>query len=335
MDFAKPKRLVKAIAQGKNVKSNLPVKGAANGKPLPVYAVAKPQALPIRVVYHLGGSLAAAQEVAPIRPGIAPPTEVVVEPSMIDRRAIKKVNGLTPRQDAMARWVAHGATIADAYRLAYRPTRTEPRVTSNHAARVSVHPKFRNAVMVYENAIENESRQQSVSTQDFVKGRLVIEAQDAPQAQARLKALELLGKTEGMFLNVTKTETKMDEFQLETLKTKLEQRLSDVLTRLGVGQVLDSEPAVSSRNAENPLEKTQAIPLEGGTPLKEDGSHPPPAHTMSLTGMVGMDLPSDPPSFVGSPFLDMVPSELSTDKGLIEADQGLTIEPSSTIEEEK
>lgn len=252
---------------------------------LPVIQTDTPHALPPMYAYRIGQGMVAS---LPMNPDHAPP-RVVALPTPTGAR--RTVNGLTARADAMARWVAHGATLTDAMRMAYRSTATGLALTRS-AARVARNPKWRSAVDQYAAKMAEERKQASIPVHDFVMLRLAHEAQTAKTDAARVASLRLLGMTEGMFTTVHKRETTLDPKQLDQLKAKLDQRLRDTLARLGNGvvPVRGTEPAAiegeilpgEGYTPPDPLVATQEDPHEPNTmALERVPLSPGPIHPLS------------------------------------------------------
>lgn len=250
---------------------------------LPIIHTDNPQGLPPVYAYRIGQGMVAP---LPANPDHDPP-KVVVLPKAGQAR--KTTNGLTARADAMARWVAHGASIADAMRMAYRSKKTGSALTAQ-AGRVARNPKWRAALALYVERIQEERRQATVGMRDFVTLRLAHEAQTAKTDAARVASLRLLGMTEGMFTTVHKRETTLDPKQLDQLKAKLDQRLRETLARLGGAAVPVHGPDPEAIEAE-------ILPPEGyssGDPLVASGSHA----TMPDT-IVGTQSPHSPAPLPG------------------------------------
>ena len=183
-------------------------------------------------------------------------------------------NGLTPRADAMARLVARGATLSDAYRAAYQ-TKSDltPEQATYAAYRITHKPVWSSAIGLYREEMERKRSQAVVNMRDFVLGRLTLEAQTAGESSSRIRALELLGKTEALFTDVRRTERSINPKDLEALKTQLYQRLSTALGRynpalsLGMGTA-NSPPSAPAE------EKGSREPHPPGSPLESERDPP-------------------------------------------------------------
>lgn len=250
--------------------------------------------VPANIVYTSGGGLIPG---LPADPDLAQALTVTTVRHM---RNARLPNGLTRRADIMARLQARGASLSASYRAAYSSQQPDPIKVAAAAQRVARLPSYRAQVDNYRAVLEYEARQQVVGIEDFVKSRLVSEAQTARNDGARIRALELLGKTEGMFVDIKRTEKALSPKDLGTLKNELNQRLKDSLLRIAPqlaalqglshtagtdipsGEILEPEthpghtPLVEYWD---PPTKKDTIPPTGspvlehtGTPL--DGTHP-------------------------------------------------------------
>jgi len=205
------------------------------------------------------------------------PLDLDIPPAQIsgERRAGRILaNGLTPRADAMARLVARGATLSDAYRAAYQSKPDLAPIQASQAAnRICHKPEWRGAIDQYRREMEAKRAQAVVNMRDFVLGRLTMEAQTAGESSSRIRALELLGKTEALFTDVRRTERSINPKDLEALKTQLYQRLSTALGRynpalsLGIGTA-NSPPSATAE------EKGSREPHPPGSPLESERDPP-------------------------------------------------------------
>lgn len=244
-------------------------------------AARQPQTLPANVVYTVNGGL---------MPDI-PPSPDMLPQCPIDwhtpAQHIRRVYGLSPRADAMARFVAHGVTLSDSYRAAYRANAL-PLTISRRANSIATSDRFKASVHWYSSALDRIATQRTVNMVDYVKSRLVLESQHADVSGSRIRALELLGKTESMFIDVKRTERVLDATQVASLKVQLEQRLRTVLARLGSGPSrdpgteADHEGGIESLDSGphavlSPLSTHEGPPNRiYANPLKHTPDYPPP-----------------------------------------------------------
>lgn len=245
-----------------------------------------PQSLPSSVVYTIGGAIVPD---LPRYPDADMPEHVDIPDAPRGKATLH--NGLTARADAMARWVAAGATLADAYRNAYSPPASKtPAAIQRSATLITCKPKWTVALQYYREERQAKQSQTSIPVADFVKGRLVLEAQHARQDSARIQALRLLGMTEGLFTTVHKTERTLDPAQLASLKDKLDQRLRSVLGRLGGTfhnasyTALDASDPISSVSGQDDPQM-EVLPLLAA---REPSSRP---DTIPVTGSAEIEAP--------------------------------------------
>lgn len=189
----------------------------------PVIVSGTPETLPARVVYTLDGNLVSAM------PGDLdlPPPEYVTVPY----RKGRLPNGLTQRADAMARMMARGLEASNAFRDAYNERQSNPRRVATRAMHVMRHPCFESVRGRYVWEMRKEQAQRIIPMKTYVIGKLVDESQMAEQASARIRALELLGKSVSLFTDVRRVETFTSD-DVSKLKEQLFQRLTDVAQRM-------------------------------------------------------------------------------------------------------
>jgi hypothetical protein len=135
-----------------------------------------------------------------------------------------KHSGLTARQQAFVLAVSKGLTYSDAYRQAYGAERSTPQTISVEANRLLNNPKI--AVLLEQKI----SRQESVvlaskaNTEAHIKAQLLEHAHNFKTESGKLKALELLGKSVGMFTD--RVESTVIKQSPEDLKKQLSQHLA-------------------------------------------------------------------------------------------------------------
>ena len=135
-----------------------------------------------------------------------------------------KHSGLTARQQAFVLAVSKGLTYSDAYRKAYGAENSTPQTISVEANRLLNNPKI---AVLLEKKLE---RQESVilaskaNTEAHIKARLLEHANEFKTESGKLKALELLGKSVGMFTD--RIESTVIKQSPEDLKKKLSEHLA-------------------------------------------------------------------------------------------------------------
>ena len=109
-------------------------------------------------------------------------------------------NGVSPKQSAFAAFVAEGDSYTEAYRKAYDASKMKEQVVWNAASRLAKNAK----VMTYITALKKKDATALEAhdrlSKDWILERLQDEAQnEGNPAATRVRALELLGKTSGLF----------------------------------------------------------------------------------------------------------------------------------------
>ena len=131
---------------------------------------------------------------------------------------------LTLKQQTFADSIAAGQTQAAAYRSAYDAADMAPATVWNEASKLVRHPEVSDRVdhLQRESALSAATRREA--TRNFVFRELAALAMDAPTSNARLKALELLGKSVGMFT---------DRVEVEEVERSAEEIEASIRMRLG------------------------------------------------------------------------------------------------------
>lgn len=108
---------------------------------------------------------------------------------------------LTAKQEAFARRLAAGETQADAYRHAYSSEGMAPPAVWSEASRLAANPKVAARVLSLMAELEEMRRMAALDREEAILKRLEHEATTARTDGARVRALELLGKHLGMFMD--------------------------------------------------------------------------------------------------------------------------------------
>lgn len=135
------------------------------------------------------------------------------------------ISRLTQKQELFARELAEGRRSSDAYRVAYDADRMTAPTVWAEASRMSRHPKVAARVDALIEEKEAIRRMLSLQHADAILARLEHEALTARSDNARLKALELIGRHLGMFTD------KLEVTQVETA-AEIEARIAEKLDRL-------------------------------------------------------------------------------------------------------
>ena len=149
----------------------------------------------------------------------------------VTRKSAIQPNGLTLKQEEFALAVFSGKSFSDAYRLAYDAENMQPATIHRQAYELAIHPKVAARLDELHSQKERERRMQSLSRSDLVLKQLEAIALDGDmQDGARVRALELLGKSVALFTDRVETEDKTDRTAAE-----IERDLKEKLQRLGLG----------------------------------------------------------------------------------------------------
>ena len=109
-------------------------------------------------------------------------------------------NGISPKQSAFAGFVAEGDSYTDAYRKAYNASKMKDQVVWNAASRLAKNEKVQGYITALKKKDATAVKAHDKLSKAWILERLQDEAQnDRNPAATRVRALELLGKTSGLF----------------------------------------------------------------------------------------------------------------------------------------
>ena len=137
----------------------------------------------------------------------------------------KEEKPLTGKQEAFAKLVAGGAVLSDAYRECYAADSMKDSTVWSEACRFAQNPKVSARIKDIQADMEADRRTIERRREEWVLKRLSEEADQADNASSRIRALELVGKTVGMFTDRVEqsdtTERSASDIERE-LRAKLE-----------------------------------------------------------------------------------------------------------------
>ena len=140
------------------------------------------------------------------------PSQVHTEELQADVRGKKSrsapdaVTGLTAKQEDFCQAVMAGASFAKAYRGAYHADDMVPNSIWNAASRMAADAKVRGRLEQLAEQKEAERRMLALSRADWVVEKITQQVMDpATPAAVKTRALELLGKTIGLFTDRVET----------------------------------------------------------------------------------------------------------------------------------
>jgi DnaJ-domain-containing protein 1 len=143
-------------------------------------------------------------------------------------RVVGKEDRLTAKQEAFAMQVAKGAVLSDAYRECYSAEGMRDSTIWSEACKLAQNPKVATRVKALQAEMEADRRTIERRREEWVLKRLAEEAERAETDGARVRALELLGKTVSMFTDkIEQTDTA--ERSASDIEADLRRRLDRLL----------------------------------------------------------------------------------------------------------
>ena len=138
---------------------------------------------------------------------------------------------LTNKQTKFANLVAEeGMSNTQAYVIAYNPSKNAKQKSIHEmACRVFANVKVQSRIREIQYEIAKDHRMRAVRREEYVLQRLIQEAEFAENANSRIRALELLGKTVSMFNDKNENKNvvpRSSQDVEEDLKIKLKKLLS-------------------------------------------------------------------------------------------------------------
>jgi len=120
----------------------------------------------------------------------------------------KKGSGLTPKQQHFCRASASGCTMSDAYREAYSTSRMKPATIHREATRLMSNPTITTRIEVLNRAKDRAVVASVVSDRERVLTtlrKILDNAEGTSAENTMLRAADLLGKSVGLYKDVTET----------------------------------------------------------------------------------------------------------------------------------
>ena len=146
-------------------------------------------------------------------------------------RVVKDTDRLTAKQEAFCQGVADGKMLVDAYRDAgYMPNGSAKTQWEAASRLMSGNSKVMARVKAIQDDKEQSRRVIAQRREEYVLKRLQEEAEQAETDGSRVRALELLGKTVGLFTDKVEIEQDNDKTAAE-LEADLERGRSALLGR--------------------------------------------------------------------------------------------------------
>ena len=142
-------------------------------------------------------------------------------------KVVGKEQPLTGKQEAFAKLVAGGSVLSDAYRECYSADTMKDSTVWSEACRLAQNPKVSARIKDIQADMEADHRTRLLRREEWVLKSLQEEAVSADNASSRIRALELVGKTVGMFTDrIEQAETS------ERSASEIEKELKARLDRL-------------------------------------------------------------------------------------------------------
>lgn len=135
---------------------------------------------------------------------------------------------LTDKQEAFCQAIMAGATFADSYRAAYCADGMVPNSIWNAASRLAADPKVRGRLEQLAEQKEAERRMLALSRADWVVEKITQQVMDpATPPAVKTRALELLGKTIGLFTDRVETKD-VSERSADEIEAQIRMRLEQI-----------------------------------------------------------------------------------------------------------
>ena len=131
---------------------------------------------------------------------------------------------MTVKQMNFAEALARGCNQSSAFREAYDSAGMKPSTIWSEASRLRRHPKVAARIDQLKAEAELSAAEKREGVREFVLHELTEMACEASTSSARLKALELLGKSVGLFSD--RVEVSAPEKSIEELEASIKQRIS-------------------------------------------------------------------------------------------------------------
>ena len=156
-------------------------------------------------------------------------------------KATAKKRRLTAKQERFVAEVIKGATASDAYRTAYDVGGDESKGRApmkasaiwSESSRLMGNPMVASRLQAHRDRIAASVVSSALTRRRWIVERLEHEAANAESDAARVRSLELLGKTTDIKLFADIVETSTNDSSPEQVKAELEQKLTALLSGSG------------------------------------------------------------------------------------------------------
>ena len=140
---------------------------------------------------------------------------------------------LTAKQERFLSGLIRGQSQYEAYCNAYSAKGMKRSAIDTEAWRLSAHPEIARRLHAHHASIERAASASALSRRRLVLERLEHEAVNAESDSARVRALELLGKTHDVGLFVERIETDSGDRSPDDLRRELQDKLTALLGSSG------------------------------------------------------------------------------------------------------
>jgi hypothetical protein len=149
----------------------------------------------------------------------AEPPRERVDGTLVGSDTHTRFRPLTTAQQAFAQGLIEGKTMRQAYRDAYPNAKGSDTSISQQANVLAKHPRVAKMLEDAWGQTVEALVMDGTATKRYVMAQLIAHSRTAKQEGTKLKALELLGKTVGLFID--KAETKQVVMSADQLKREL------------------------------------------------------------------------------------------------------------------
>ena len=157
----------------------------------------------------------------------------------------RKPHRLTVKQTNFCRGIAKGLTYTEAYRQAYDCERMKESTIGASACRLAAQPHIIARLLDLEKTEERSAVHSAVWRRSFVLEGLAKEAVEGDTASSRVRALELLGKSQGVDLFTDIKEHRVTTRTSDEIESELRERIGQLFNGQQVpnqGELIDVTP---------------------------------------------------------------------------------------------
>ena len=135
-------------------------------------------------------------------------------------------NGLTEKQELFCQHICDGLSYSESYRRSGYSLDQAPKTINENASRLMGNSKVLARINQITLEREAETRTRKARLERYVLDALYSESKNAESDSARIQALHLLGKSQGLFID--KVEVQEDDQDIKTLEKRLKEKLDNL-----------------------------------------------------------------------------------------------------------